>query len=260
MTLGDKLTKIRKENNYTQEQLADYLGVSRQAISKWESDLTYPETDKLIRISERFNCSLDYLLKDTEETDSVKQTGEEIPFFRKRFQERKSDKTLCGMPLWHIGRNARGFLAVGFNARGVIAIGLKARGIVSLGLLSVGLFSFGMLSLGLLSLGMFALGIVAAGCFSVGIFATGAICLGVISLGAIAIGDFSVGALAIGKHFALGDNARAMIAIGDTHAVGSVFQKVGEMTAKDIAEVKSLLETTVPTYLSWAKEIIKLFI
>lgn len=43
MTLGDKISKLRKEDNYTQEQLADILGVSRQAISKWESDLTYPE-------------------------------------------------------------------------------------------------------------------------------------------------------------------------------------------------------------------------
>ena len=37
MTLGEKLSKLRKENNYTQEQLADILSVSRQAISKWES-------------------------------------------------------------------------------------------------------------------------------------------------------------------------------------------------------------------------------
>ncbi|MDD7025185.1 MAG: helix-turn-helix transcriptional regulator [Oscillospiraceae bacterium] len=63
MTLGDKLSKLRKESNYTQEQLAHVLGVSRQAISKWESNLTYPETDKLIKMSELFNCSLDYLLK-----------------------------------------------------------------------------------------------------------------------------------------------------------------------------------------------------
>lgn len=40
MTLGDKLSRLRKENNYTQEQLADVLGVSRQAISKWESKVT----------------------------------------------------------------------------------------------------------------------------------------------------------------------------------------------------------------------------
>ena len=93
MTFGEKLSKQRKENNYTQEQLADVLGVSRQAISKWESNITYPETDKLIRISELFNCSLDYLLKDTEETDTSKQTNEETSFFRKRLRERKSEKT-----------------------------------------------------------------------------------------------------------------------------------------------------------------------
>lgn len=52
MTFGEKLSKLRKENNYTQEQLADILSVSRQAISKWESNITYPETDKLIRMSE----------------------------------------------------------------------------------------------------------------------------------------------------------------------------------------------------------------
>ena len=46
MTLGEKLSKLRKEYNYTQEQLADILGVSRQSISKWESDIAYPETDK----------------------------------------------------------------------------------------------------------------------------------------------------------------------------------------------------------------------
>ena len=50
MTLGEKIAKQRKENNYTQEQLADLLGVSRQSVSKWESDLAYPETDKLIRL------------------------------------------------------------------------------------------------------------------------------------------------------------------------------------------------------------------
>ena len=64
MTFGEKLTKLRKEHNYTQEQLAEILGVSRQSISKWESNLAYPETEKLIRIGELFECSMDYLLKD----------------------------------------------------------------------------------------------------------------------------------------------------------------------------------------------------
>ena len=73
MTLGDKISKLRKDNNYTQEQLAGILGVSRQSVSKWESNLAYPETDKLIRMSEMFQCSLDYLLKDDEEMTSDQQ-------------------------------------------------------------------------------------------------------------------------------------------------------------------------------------------
>lgn len=64
MTLGEKITKQRKGLNYTQEQLADILGVSRQSVSKWESDIAYPETDKLIELGKLFDCSMDYLLKE----------------------------------------------------------------------------------------------------------------------------------------------------------------------------------------------------
>lgn len=64
MTVGEKITKLRKEQNLTQEQFAEILKVSRQSVSKWERDDAYPDTEKLIRISKLFNCSLDYLLKD----------------------------------------------------------------------------------------------------------------------------------------------------------------------------------------------------
>ncbi|MDD6202537.1 MAG: hypothetical protein PUB13_06305, partial [Lachnospiraceae bacterium] len=203
------------------------------------------------------------LLKDTVETVETEQPAQgddELGHFRKRLRERKSEKMVFGMPLWHIGKNARGFVALGVNARGVIAVGLKARGIVSLGMLSVGLLSLGMLSLGLLSIGMFALGILSAGCLSIGVVTLGAISLGILSIGAISIGNFSVGALAVGKYFALGDHAHAMIAIGDTQATGSLFQKIGELTAQDVTNVKELLDANVPGYLSWAKEMIKLFL
>ena len=67
MTTGDKILNLRKDKNITQEQLADMLGVSRQSVSKWESNTAYPEIDKLIRMSEIFNVSTDYLLKDNQE-------------------------------------------------------------------------------------------------------------------------------------------------------------------------------------------------
>lgn len=66
MTTGEKLSKLRKEHGYTQEQLAEVIGVSRQAVSRWESDMAFPETDKLIRLSSMYGCSVDYLLMDKE--------------------------------------------------------------------------------------------------------------------------------------------------------------------------------------------------
>lgn len=64
MTTGEKLQNLRKENNYTQEELADIIGVSRQSISKWESDIVFPETEKLITLSKLYHCSIDYLLNE----------------------------------------------------------------------------------------------------------------------------------------------------------------------------------------------------
>lgn len=71
MKFSDKLQKIRKENNITQEGLADKLNVSRQAVSKWESGTAYPDTEKLIQISKIFNVSLDELVNDSIDRNST---------------------------------------------------------------------------------------------------------------------------------------------------------------------------------------------
>ena len=64
MSFADNLKYIRKKRNITQEQLADLLSVSRQAISKWEAECGYPETEKLLLISKELNVSLDYLFSE----------------------------------------------------------------------------------------------------------------------------------------------------------------------------------------------------
>ena len=64
MTFGEKIQKLRKEAGLSQEELSYRLGVSRQAVSKWERDNGYPETEKIVRISKLFQVSLDYLLND----------------------------------------------------------------------------------------------------------------------------------------------------------------------------------------------------
>lgn len=71
MTLPEKLHMLRKRSGLSQEQLAEQLGVSRQAISKWESGQSVPESEKLILLSNYFNVSLDYLLKDNIENSEA---------------------------------------------------------------------------------------------------------------------------------------------------------------------------------------------
>ena len=64
MALPEKLYTLRKKSGLSQEQLAEALNVSRQAISKWEGGSAMPESDKLLALSNYFGVSLDYLLKD----------------------------------------------------------------------------------------------------------------------------------------------------------------------------------------------------
>lgn len=64
MKFGDKLVALRKKNGLSQEELAEKLNVSRQSVSKWESNNTYPETDKIVQICNLFNCSMDDLIND----------------------------------------------------------------------------------------------------------------------------------------------------------------------------------------------------
>ncbi|WP_273227279.1 helix-turn-helix domain-containing protein [Geosporobacter ferrireducens] len=64
MNFYEKLQKLRKRNGLSQEQLAGELGVSRQAVSKWESGQGYPEIDKIILLSDIFKVSLDDLLRE----------------------------------------------------------------------------------------------------------------------------------------------------------------------------------------------------
>ena len=64
MILADKIIELRKKSGWSQEELADRLGVSRQSISKWEGAQSVPDMNRILKISEVFGVSTDYLLKD----------------------------------------------------------------------------------------------------------------------------------------------------------------------------------------------------
>ena len=227
MTFGSRLAAARRRANITQENFASALGVSRQAVSKWESDLTLPETEKLPRIAQLLQVSLDELMgvEQAHAASADPEPGKEQPppaqeraphsFNRLLYAsfEYKSTRTVRGLPLVHVhfglGKKAKGILAIGNNATGVLAVGFLARGVLSFGMLSLGCFSFGSLSLGLVALGAIALGAFAAGAIAVGLFA----------LGALALGAYSIGALSVGLYGAMGDHAISPLGV----AVGKSF-------------------------------------
>ena len=80
MILADKIITLRKKNGWSQEELAEQVGVSRQAISKWESAQSVPDLDKILRMSEIFGVTTDFLLKDEMETEEYTgSTAEDSP-------------------------------------------------------------------------------------------------------------------------------------------------------------------------------------
>lgn len=106
MTFGSKITDLRRKNNYSQEQLAEKLNVSRQTIYKWEADAAMPERDKLDRLVKIFNTSYDYLLNDSQslpKKEDPVQTVENVtipasaPAVQKAFVDKCNH---CGKPVY----------------------------------------------------------------------------------------------------------------------------------------------------------------
>ena len=70
MNIAEKIAKLRKAHGWSQEDFAEKLDVSRQAISRWENGTTLPDAQNVLQISKLFNVTTDYLLNDDYESDS----------------------------------------------------------------------------------------------------------------------------------------------------------------------------------------------
>lgn len=272
MNLSAKLQLLRKKNGLSQEELAERVGISRQAISKWESGQSTPDLNKLILLSEIYNVTIDSLVKDSDEYDILqgsfnniddsnsdrkdtrddsKNTQIVINFGSNRIEyEYKSKRTLFGLPLVHInlGRGIK-------KAKGIIAIGNISCGVVSMGLLSFGIFSFGVLSIGLVSIAAIAIGLLlGVGAIAMGTFSIGAISIGIFSSGALAIGRYAVGGGAIASDIAVGDYAKANIAIGN---------KVDGLKTLSLdsskEEIKRVIIEEYPNIKNWIVELVGYF-
>jgi transcriptional regulator with XRE-family HTH domain len=250
MKFHNKIQNLRKDKRLSQEELAEMLQVSRQSVSKWESGQSFPETDKLIILSEIFGVTVDSLLNDSEiETDDRNIISQPYWTTRGRAYEYKSKKILFGLPLVHVH--------IGFGlkrAKGIIAIGNIATGFITLGLLSTGLLSFSLLGLGIISFSALAIGLLAVGSISIGVISIGAIALGFFTVGALSVGVYSIGALAAASRVAIGDHAYAPIAIGRT--VRGTFEFIDTSAVRDFStisgqEVRQAILTQYPNTWSW---------
>ena len=113
MTTSEKLIYLRKRKGMTQEQLAEKIGVSRQALSKWETGDTLPDTINILSLSRLFGVTTDYLLNDDYDSDrdlpAVKENGRMLDGkWRRAFQ------TMIGAYL--IGASLLALLAMGIIA------------------------------------------------------------------------------------------------------------------------------------------------
>lgn len=82
MIMADKIIRLRKKNGWSQEELAEKMNVSRQAVSKWESAQTVPNLEKLLQLGELFGVTTDYLLKDEMENEEFTEEGDDTKIRR----------------------------------------------------------------------------------------------------------------------------------------------------------------------------------
>lgn len=214
MEFQQQLYELRKKSGLSQEGLADLLGVSRQAVQKWEAGTSRPDLDNLAALARYFNVSLDYLVTG-QETQTAPQPATTIVnnYYTGFHYEYKSKRTLFGLPLVHIRLGHRG---VGL-AKGIFAVGNYALGVFTLGGFSFGLFSVGGLSFGLLfALGGLAMGCLAVGGLAIGLIALGGAAVGLLAVGGSAVGVYAAGGSALASEIAIGGSAHAPLAIGHT--------------------------------------------
>ena len=257
MDFRERLFDLRRQAGLSQEELANLLNVTRQAVQKWEAGTSRPDMDNLVSLAEYFKVSLDYLVTGKETSPPPSSTVVNNYYNEHRWHyEYKSKRTLFGLPLVHIN------CGPGIHwARGVIAIGDIATGFVALGGIAVGLVSLGALSLGLLlALGALSAGIIAIGGFALGLTAWGGFAVGVLSVGGLSWGVYAAGGVATASEVAVGGVASAHLAIGHAAEGAKTFLIPPEgLSSTDLDAARAAIDAAcqgAPGFVPW---LLKLF-
>lgn len=254
MEFQNRLYALRKKAGLSQEGLADLLGVTRQAVQKWEAGTSRPDMDNLAALARYFNVTLDWLITGREEDRPAQERPvvvENHYHYSGWRYEYRSERTLFGLPLVHIKLAQRGLCV----AKGVIAIGNVSVGLISIGCFSLGLLSVGCAALGLLALGCMGLGLVGLGCIAIGAAAFGGVAIGYLAVGATAVGTYAAGGAVAASRVAVGQAAYAgLLAIG-RDAEGAMTLALGaprELLSQAIAQA-------APGTPGWLRELLLFF-
>ena len=256
MDFQERLFTLRRQAGLSQEDLANLLNVTRQAVQKWEAGTSRPDMDNLVSLAEYFQVSLDYLVTGKESTPPPQPAQTVVNNYYQPWYEYKSKRTLFGLPLVHIN--------MGFGlrvARGIIAIGNISIGVLSIGGLALGLISFGGLALGLLLvLAGVGVGAVALGGLAVGVLAVGGFALGWFAWGGITYGVYSVGGLAFASKVAIGGVVNAPLAIGsDAEGAKAILIPSNGLTGADLDAAKAAIDAAcqgAPGFIPWLLKLV----
>ena len=217
MEFSHRLYQLRRARGLSQEELAHTVGVSRQAVQKWEAGASAPDLDNLSALADYFGVTLDYLVRGAEAGPQAAPAERTVihNYYTPYHYEYRSKCTLLGLPLVHIHlgyglRRARGIIAIGNVATGLVAIGGFSAGLLSVGGLGIGLLALGGITVGAAAAGGLAFGLLAAlgGCaFSLGGAFGGCAISRFVAMGGAAIGQYAAGGAAYGSLLAIGQDA-----------------------------------------------------
>ncbi len=125
MTTADRIQSLRKAKGISQEELADKLGVSRQAVSKWESEQSAPDVERIVMLSEYFGVTTDYLLKGIESLDSEKRERADARVYTLAGSVMCFAGVIIAAAVWHETQNAAATVAGAvFEALGALIFGV----------------------------------------------------------------------------------------------------------------------------------------
>lgn len=271
MTLGEKIYSLRVKNGLSQEAFGEKLGVSRQSVSKWETDQSVPELDKIVMISELFTVTTDYLLKESvaepafgqwKGTTAAEGSGQwngASTAAGGPGQQNGASTAAEGSGQWTKASGAEQAAdlwgessdteqdAYECRGRAVVKRGFSyeyksKRSWRGMPLVHVNI-GFGRSAKGVIAIGLAAKGIVAIGLAGLGVITLAPVGIGlllsagVFAIGGIALGDFAIGVVAIGA-FCVGLFSMGALAVGQFSfgaiAIGQQVA-VGDVARGDIA-------------------------